>query len=51
MNMDKVAKNTFSGGILTDYNNLVTPNTFMTNCLNGTNITFNGNELVLQNDS
>lgn len=49
--MDNVVKNTFSGGLLTDYNKLVTPNTFMTNCLNGTNITFDGNELVLQNDS
>lgn len=33
-----------------DLNPLVTPNDVLTNCLNGTLVTFNGNENVLQND-
>lgn len=33
-----------------DLNPLVTPNNVVTNCLNGTLITYNGNENVLQND-
>lgn len=33
-----------------DFNNLVTPMSALTNCLNGTSITYNGNEFVLQND-
>lgn len=33
-----------------DLNPMTTPNNVMTNCLNGTLITFNGNEFVLQND-
>lgn len=42
--------NTFSEGLIMDLNPLVTPNNVLTNCLNGTIITFNGNEYVLQND-
>ena len=42
--------NTFSQGLNTDLNPLVTPNDVMTNCLNGTLVTYNGNEMVLQND-
>ena len=42
--------NTFQDGLLMDLNPLVTPNNVVTNCLNGTLITYNGNENVLQND-
>lgn len=42
--------NTFSQGLNTDLNPLVTPSDVMTNCLNGTLVTYNGNEMVLQND-
>ena len=48
--MNKVAVNTFSDGLITDLNPLSTPNTVLTNCLNGTIITYNGNEFTLQND-
>ena len=34
-----------------DLNPIVTPNNVLTDCLNGTFLTFNGDELVLQNDS
>lgn len=44
------ATNTFQEGLLMDMNPLTTPNTVMTKCLNGTLITYNGNEQVLQND-
>lgn len=42
--------NTFQDGLLMDLNPLTTPNNVLTNCLNGTLITYNGNENVLQND-
>ncbi len=42
--------NTFEGGMIMDLNPLVTPNNVVTNCLNGTILTYNGNENVLQND-
>lgn len=42
--------NTFGEGLIMDLNPLVTPNNVVTNCLNGTLITYNGNENVLQND-
>lgn len=42
--------NTFEKGMIMDLNPLVTPNNVVTNCLNGTLITYNGNENVLQND-
>ena len=45
-----MAQNTFTDGLIMDFNNLVTPSSALTNCLNGTNITFNGNEFMLQND-
>lgn len=48
--MKQEAINTFSEGLITDLNTLVTPNNVLTNCLNGTFITYNGNELVLQTD-
>lgn len=44
------ATNTFQEGMVMDFNPLTTPNNVVTNCLNGTLITFNGNEYVLQND-
>lgn len=48
--MQKEAINTFNDGLVQDLNTLSTPNTVLTNCLNGTLITYNGNEHVLQND-
>ena len=42
--------NTFQDGLIMDLNPLLTPNSALTNCLNGTIVTFNGNENVLQND-
>lgn len=48
--MSQEATNTFSEGLIMDLNPLTTPNNVLTNCLNGTFITFNGNEFVLQND-
>lgn len=44
------ATNTFNKGMIMDLNPIVTPNDVLTNCLNGTLVTFNGNENVLQND-
>ncbi len=41
---------TFGDGMVLDLNPISTPNNVLTNCLNGTLITFNGNEGVLQND-
>ena len=48
--MKKQAVNTFSKGLTMDFSPLLTPNNVLTNNLNGTLITFNGNEYVLQND-
>ena len=45
-----VAVNTFNDGLVMDANPLVTPSSNLVNCLNGTLVTFNGNENVLQND-
>ena len=44
------SNNTFGEGLMMDMNPLTIPNSVMTNCLNGTLITFNGNEYILQND-
>ena len=44
------AINTFTDGLNTDLNPINTPNTVLTDCLNGTLITYDGNELTLQND-
>lgn len=41
---------TFNEGLVMDFNPLVTPKNTVTSCLNGTLITHNGNENVLQND-
>ena len=48
--MKKEAINTFGEGLIMDLHPLTTPNNVLTNCLNGTIITYNGNEFVLQND-
>lgn len=48
--MKKEAINTFGEGIIMDLNPLTTPNNVLTNALNATIITYNGNEFVLQND-
>lgn len=45
-----IATNTFTDGLVMDFNPAVTPSTMLTNSLNGTFITFNGNENILQND-
>lgn len=42
--------NTFNGGMIKDMAELATPNNSLVDCLNGTILTFNGNEFVLQND-
>lgn len=42
--------NTFNDGLNKDLTPLLTPNTVMTDCLNGTIVTYNGNEFALQND-
>ncbi len=46
----KETTNTFSNGLIMDLNPINTPNTVLTDCLNGTIITYNGNEHILQND-
>jgi len=48
--MRQEATNTFIEGLNMDLNPLTTPNNVLTDCLNGTVITYNGNEFVLQND-
>lgn len=42
--------NTFQQGLIMDLNPITTPNNVMTNALNATIVTYNGNEDVLQND-
>lgn len=49
--MKQETTNTFDKGLNKDLNPIVTPNNVLTDCLNGTFITFNGDELVLQNDA
>lgn len=46
----QVASNTFTEGLISDLNPLTSPNNILTDCLNGTLITYNGKEFVLQND-
>lgn len=48
--MKQEITNTFNEGLIGDLNPLTTPSNVLTNCLNGTFITYNGNEFVLQND-
>ena len=42
--------NTWKDGLNSDLNPMITPNTVLTDNLNGTLITYNGNEFSLQND-
>lgn len=44
------ALNQFTGGMQLDTHPMVQGNNTLTNCMNGTLITMNGNEVVLQND-
>lgn len=46
----KQANNTFTGGMQCDLNPITVPDTVLTGCLNGTLLTYNGNEQMLQND-
>ena len=48
--MKKQTNNTFEGGLLLDTHPLTTPNNVLTDALNATLITMNGNEGILQND-
>lgn len=48
--MRKESSNQFSEGLISDLNPINTPNTVLTDNLNGTIITYNGNEYSLQND-
>jgi len=48
--MRQEATNSFIEGLNMDLNPLTTPNNVLTDNLNGTIITYNGNEFVLQND-
>ena len=48
-NMEQ-AVNTFNKGLQTDTNPMIQGNDTVTDCLNGTLVTMNGNEIVLQND-
>lgn len=47
---DKLATNTFDKGLNLDLNPLVAPNNVLSDCLNGTFLTFNGQDYTLQND-
>ena len=49
--MRQETNNTFDQGLNKDLNPIVTPNNVLTDCLNGTFLTFNGDELSLQNDA
>ena len=49
--MKKETVNLFNEGLNKDLNPLVTPNNILTDNLNGTFLTFNGDELVLQTDA
>ena len=46
----EIKSNTFSNGLMMDLHPINTPNTVLTDSLNGTIITYDGNEHVLQND-
>ena len=49
-NNRKIVSNSFNNGIDLDSNPMVISNDCLTSCLNGTLITHNGNEFILQND-
>lgn len=48
--MQKEAINTFSEGLITDVSPISSQNNTLSYCLNGTFITYNGNEFILQNE-
>lgn len=48
--MRRESTNSFSGGLISDLNPITTPPSVLTDALNATMLTFDGNELVLQND-
>ena len=48
--MKQTAQNTFNDAMNLDLHPIVTPNSVLTDNLNGTFITYNGNEFCLQND-
>ena len=50
MDTKQIQTNIFTGGLNTDLHPLTTPNNILTDCINGTIITYNGNEFILQND-
>ena len=49
--MKKETVNIFNKGLNYDLNPMTTPSDVLTDCLNGTFVTFNGDELILQNDA
>jgi hypothetical protein len=48
--MKNAQVNSFTGGINTDLHPMLQPSDTLTDCVNGTLITYNGNENMLQND-
>jgi hypothetical protein len=48
--MKKSSVNTFTDGLVCDLDPINVPNNVLTDCLNGTIITYDGNEYSLQND-
>lgn len=48
--MWKQVQNTWDKGLVSDINEIGTPSNVLTDCLNGTLLTYNGNEQSLQND-
>lgn len=48
--MRQEVQNSFVEGLSSDLNPLIAQNTVLTDCLNGTYITYNGNDFTLQND-
>ena len=48
--MVQESTNSFDGGLIKDLHPLTVPNNVLTDALNATLLTFNGNELILQND-
>lgn len=49
--MKQESVNTFNEGLVYDLNPITTPNNVLIDCINGTFLTFNGDELSLQNDA
>lgn len=49
--MRQNSTNVFNEGLNFDLNPIATPNNILTDCVNGTFLTFNGDELALQNDA